>query len=511
MNRILELDLAQEQWNLTFETSGACQSSIYAEHTPTLFSTLRKKRGLKSCLRSFFAFVFLLALGWSNLSLMAFSAAHAADLSHQPNPGYFTNPVFQPLCPNPLPAGMLPLNFLTMSNPPDPWTFQPFASGDAALDALKQSVKQCFQQPYTVCTLQNIRTVTYFRDPPQTAGISKGWIQISSGYVVADSFCFGESRTVGIVYEIAWYCNNQLGDCGQQKKYTIKLSRQNGLPAESGTVLYSSEPGQLPQMTPELVATVYDEHNQVVPGVAVRLQVNAVPNTGGHQHGDNTVPLRTGALSSNDSSATLSQNGQVLTGNTGSTGFVLSYSAPPAAGDITITATCTDSHHCTQEGPTQVWVGIKDLQPLGLNVYILIPNASKDPGHPNNHYLTPIAAGVVAVFANLYHAAYSDNSLLQLNDASLERGGIFDLSHNWKSPHEQHCRGTVVDIRANGVDGALNITSDTDPMIYRVQKIGNKVGAIPVFEVPPDVAGVPVWDARHFHTLLIGLEGRQCP
>jgi len=151
------------------------------------------------------------------------------------------------------------------------------------------------------------------------------------------------------------------------------------------------------------------------------------------------------------------------------------------------------------------------LQPLGLNVYILIPNASKDPGHPNNHYLTPIAAGVVAVFANLYHAAYSDNSLLQLNDASLERGGIFDLSHNWKSPHEQHCRGTVVDIRANGVDGALNITSDTDPMIYRVQKIGNKVGAIPVFEVPPDVAGVPVWDARHFHTLLIGLEGRQCP
>ncbi len=332
MNRISELDLAQEQWNLTFETSGACQSSIYAEHTPTLFSTLRKKRGLKSCLRSFFAFVFLLALGWSNLSLMAFSAAHAADLSHQPNPGYFTNPVFQPLCPNPLPAGMLPLNFLTMSNPPDPWTFQPFASGDAALDALKQSVKQCFQQPYTVCTLQNIRTVTYFRDPPQTAGISKGWIQISSGYVVADSFCFGESRTVGIVYEIAWYCNNQLGDCGQQKKYTIKLSRQNGLPAESGTVLYSSEPGQLPQMTPELVATVYDEHNQVVPGVAVRLQVNAVPNTGGHQHGDNTVPLRTGALSSNDSSATLSQNGQVLTGNTGSTGFVLSYSAPPAAG-----------------------------------------------------------------------------------------------------------------------------------------------------------------------------------
>ncbi len=506
MNRISELDLAQEQWNLTFETSGACQSSIYAEHTPTLFSTLRKKRGLKSCLRSFFAFVFLLALGWSNLSLMAFSAAHAADLSHQPNPGYFTNPVFQPLCPNPLPAGMLPLNFLTMSNPPDPWTFQPFASGDAALDALKQSVIQCFQQPYTVCTLQNIRTVTYFRDPPQ--GISKGWIQVSSGYVVADSFCFGGSQTVGVVYEIAWYCNNQLGDCGQQKKYTIKLSRQDGLPAESGTILYSSEPGQ---PGPELVATVYDEHNQVVPDVVVQLQANAIPNTGGHHHGDNSVTLRTGTLASADSSANLSQNAQVLSGNTGSTGLVFTYNARPVGGDNTIAATCIDNHRCTQQGPMQVGVGIKGLQPLGLNVYILIPNATKDPGHPDNHYLTPIAAGVVAVFANLYHAAYPDLSLLQLNDASLERGGIFDLGHNWKRPHEQHCRGTVVDIRANGVDGALNITSGADPMIEAIQKIGDKVGAIPVFEVPPNAAGVRVWDARHFHTRLMGQEGLQCP
>ncbi len=295
--------------------------------------------------------------------------------------------------------------------------------------------------------------------------------------------------------------------CGA-KKYTVKLSRRDGLPPESGTVLYSSEPGQ---PGPELVATVYDEHNQLVPNVVVQLQANAIPNTGGHQHGDNSVTLRTGTLASADSSAKLSQNAQVLSGNTGSTGLVFTYNAQPVGGDNTIAATCIDNHHCTQQGPMQVWVGIKGLRPLGLNVYILVPNATKDPGHPDNHYLTPIAAGVVAVFANLYHAAYPDNSLLQLNDASLERGGIFDLSHNWKSPHEQHCRGTVVDIRANGVDGALNITSDTDPMIYRVQKIGNKVGAIPAFEVPPDVAGVPVWDARHFHTLLIGREGRQCP
>ncbi len=44
-----------------------------------------------------------------------------------------------------------------------------------------------------------------------------------------------------------------------------------------------------------------------------------------------------------------------------------------------------------------------------------------------------------------------------------------------------------------------------------IQGIGDVVGAEPVFDVPEDAAGVPVWEARHLHTKLMGQEGLQCP
>ena len=42
--------------------------------------------------------------------------------------------------------------------------------------------------------------------------------------------------------------------------------------------------------------------------------------------------------------------------------------------------------------------------------------------------------------------------MLHVNDASLERGGLFDLSNNWSyqpKGHKSHRRGIDVDIRAN--------------------------------------------------------------
>ena len=159
-----------------------------------------------------------------------------------------------------------------------------------------------------------------------------------------------------------------------------------------------------------------------------------------------------------------------------------------------------------------VWVGHKGLQPLGNNaVYQLIPNAAKDPGHPDNHYLTLTAASRLSVFATLYHAEYPDLSVLQLNDASLERGGIFDIGHNWKAPHHEHCRGTAIDIRANGGNGALDITSKNDPMIASFKRIATEVGADAYFDIPIDSTGAPRWDLRHFHTRLMGQEGLTCP
>src|SRR5438105_4718739 len=58
---------------------------------------------------------------------------HAADISHQPNPGYLMHGVFSGSCPESPVNGMLPDNFYSLASQPDPWTFQPFSSGESAL------------------------------------------------------------------------------------------------------------------------------------------------------------------------------------------------------------------------------------------------------------------------------------------------------------------------------------------------------------------------------------------
>lgn len=225
---------------------------------------------------------------------------------------------------------------------------------------------------------------------------------------------------------------------------------------------------------------------------AVTLTVKADANTGGHNHHDSARPP--GALSP----------------ASGNSPVTFSFTAPAPAGDHAITAKCVDGSCGEDTG--KVWVGHKGLQSLTtFSVYRLIGDTST---HPDNHYLTLTAASRVAVFAAFYQAKYPTHAVLHLNDASLERGGIFDLypesSPNWKAPHDQHCRGTVIDIRANGAGGALDITSNDDPVINEVKKLGRIVGADPVWEVP-EVNKKPAWRLRHFHTKLMGQEGIQCP
>jgi hypothetical protein len=60
--------------------------------------------------------------------------------------------------------------------------------------------------------------------------------------------------------------------------------------------------------------------------------------------------------------------------------------------------------------------------------------------------------------ANYYHADFPNDPPLQLNDASLERGGLFDLPPlypAWNPPHKGHRKGVVIDIQANGTSAAM--------------------------------------------------------
>jgi hypothetical protein len=127
------------------------------------------------------------------------------------------------------------------------------------------------------------------------------------------------------------------------------------------------------------------------------------------------------------------------------------------------------------------------------------------PWHPDSHFLTSTAMAKLRELGYWYSTVtFPFNARLYINDASLERGGFFDINQDWKAPHLEHCRGTVVDIRANGADGALNITSRTDPMIRKIQELASNLKIDAMWEIPQDDDGKEIWETRHFHVRLMG-------
>jgi hypothetical protein len=270
-------------------------------------------------------------------------------------------------------------------------------------------------------------------------------------------------------------------------------------PSTSGD-LAEVEPGKV---TTTLRATVYDSNNQPVPNIDVELVVTIEANSGGHQH---IIDRPKGLLSNGISANT------VVEGNTGSNGMPFTFLAPQPAGDHKIKARCL-GRDCTQEGPDKVWVGAKDLAPLsGLSgAYRLVGDK---PAHPSNSYLSGQASQVISSIAGAYQVLVQHDvpptTVLHLNDASLERGGIFDINSTWARPHAEHCRGTVIDVRANDAPGAI-------PEGHRreFELIAREFRADPMWEVPKDGDGNELLNLRHCHVRLLGKEpgtgGLLCP
>jgi len=102
-------------------------------------------------------------------------------------------------------------------------------------------------------------------------------------------------------------------------------------------------------------------------------------------------------------------------------------------------------------------VGVKGLEPIipasdpaTGPLYVLL--GSND-SHPRNNYLRPAAVGRLQRMASLYRQGFPTDQPLYLNDASLERGGLFDIGPPsgafWQTPHPTHRKGGEIDIRAN--------------------------------------------------------------
>ena len=99
-----------------------------------------------------------------------------------------------------------------------------------------------------------------------------------------------------------------------------------------------------------------------------------------------------------------------------------------------------------------MWVGIRHLQSFQADPSYVLIRPNSDQNHPTNHYVTVIVQERIQGLAQDYHGEFPRDPLLHLNDASLIRGGLFDLAANWSSQprgHSTHRNGTDVDVRAN--------------------------------------------------------------
>lgn len=324
-------------------------------------------------------------------------------------------------------------------------------SAKAALDAATQRVQeQSLGKPACVIMSGSYRVdliaqlVLHGDYASQHTTISNGVGGIPVAFQRTIEFANGNGEFCGYRYKLYTYVEAVDGSYFEsyrvcQRTYTIKLSPRDGAP-QSGTILSSVEPDRAVR----LIARVYDPNGQLVPNANIRLESDVIAKSGGHKHPDDKRPK--GKLGGTQTPP------HILTGKTtGSGAFAFTFTAPAPAGDHKITASCTDGKNCKQDGPDTVWVGIRDLIPLPTNNnYVLIPN--RDTNHPDNHYMTYNTQIKLMQLADFYRATFPKDPLLHINDASLERGGLFDITGNWSSDpkgHEAHRRGTEVDIRAN--------------------------------------------------------------
>jgi hypothetical protein len=263
------------------------------------------------------------------------------------------------------------------------------------------------------------------------------------------------------------------GLCHSNLTYTIILQG-----------LATIEPGKsLP-----LQATVIDSDGQPAAGVSFHLKVDAVPQSGGHLHGDDNAVERRG---------TLSGIGPEITPTTAANGIAgFTFDGTAVSGILKFTAWC-ENRTCSQQGPNTIDVKIEGLEPLPAwpGLYGLIgsyPDGNNSP-HPGNHYLTPAAIENAQWLAIIYATEYSSAPRLLYNDASLEWGGVFDLRKNWYTPHAEHQRGTVIDVKANHTPVGIP-EENYDGFEWMVKSFGGN----PLYHKP----GEPT--PEHYHVRLMG-------
>ena len=292
-----------------------------------------------------------------------------------------------------------------------------------------------------------------------------------------------------IFYTQSKMCERVISD-----KYTITLS--------GGTEVEPSNGSN--KITLAITATVKDQSTGQKPAtpVKVRISLKVDSKSGGHDHDDNTRPR--GGIAEVETCPSDAEcwpspqsTGEGMTDGNGQ--VVFNFNAPEASGTHTITATCDG---CGNPATKSVNVKVDGLELIpSATFYTFIGETDK---HSGNHYLTPEAASILWRVAVAYQVEQQfklqdpvtgkftvNPPVLHINDASLEWGGLFDVYGKWASPHVEHRRGTVVDIRANSLPTAIPAGN-----LKKFKRLATYYEADAFLETPSA-------DLRHFHLRLL--------
>lgn len=224
------------------------------------------------------------------------------------------------------------------------------------------------------------------------------------------------------------------------------------------------------------IATVIDQNTgqPTTNPINVHISLKVDPTSGGHDHGDSTRPR--GGIADVQ---TCTSDAECWSNPTANGAVVFNFNPTDASGTHTITATCDG---CSNTATANVDVkvdGLKPIPPSGLYALYEVDGSvigAVAGEHPSNHYLTSGAANKLLVIAINYHHLYPKDPVIYVNDASLMWGGVFDLDADWDTPHEEHRRGSVVDIRANSKAGAIPaVNFDALIRLAKLSKVNAKI------------------------------------
>jgi hypothetical protein len=281
--------------------------------------------------------------------------------------------------------------------------------------------------------------------------------------------------------------------CIREVKYKVTLSGPN-----------STEPKQ---GQPYLATVHHADGMPITESVTVNVSLKVSPTSGGHAHGDSTRPKGSIAGTECQSDETCRA---LTTDANGVVGF--DFLAPEAAGTHTITVTCDK---CSNSVSKNVDVKVEGLTEIPSSIFFekISPNA--DTNHPNAGFLSSEAIARLRDIGLQYSAMglIEFGAIvppLQINDASLKWGGVLDCfltcsnSKEWGPSHEEHRKGTVVDIRANGGTGSI---PNSKKMTSKFSLLVNRLilAKYPASNKYIKIAGLHgKGNFRHFHVRLLG-------